>query len=106
MQMFANGFTTISEMLSAEELMLQLSEYLDRLTRIIQKEQGTVDKYIGDSIMAFWGAPEKLEDVSFHACRAALLCQRELSRLNDKWRMKAKPETCFFKSVASSCLFN
>jgi len=102
------GFTTISEKLSAEELMFQLSEYLDRLTRIIQKEHGTVDKYIGDSIMAFWGAPEKLEDVSFHACRAALLCQRELSRLNDRWRMKAKPEmpTCIGIHVGDAIVGN
>lgn len=90
------GFTTISERLSAEELMLQLSEYLDRLTRIIQKEHGTVDKYIGDSIMVFWGAPEKLEDVSVRACRAALQCQKEISDLNNGWRMEDKPEmpTC------------
>jgi len=102
------GFTTISEKLSAEKLMLQLSEYLDRLTRIIQKEHGTVDKYIGDSIMAFWGAPEKLEDVSFHACRAALLCQRELSRLNDRWRIKAKPEmpTCIGIHVGDTIVGN
>ena len=51
------GFTSLSETLTAEELMLQLSAYLDRLTRIIEQEQGTVDKYIGDGIMAFWGAP-------------------------------------------------
>lgn len=69
-----------------------MSEYLDRLTRVIQKEHGTVDKYIGDAIMAFWGAPEKLEDISGHACRAALRCQEELARLNDGWHMAGKPE--------------
>jgi len=102
------GFTTISEVLPAETLMLQLSEYLERLTRIIQKEQGTVDKYIGDAIMAFWGAPEKLENVSYHACHTALLCQREISDLNDEWRRKGKPEmpTCIGIHVGDTIVGN
>jgi len=102
------GFTSISERLPAKELMLQLSEYLDRLTRIIQKEHGTVDKYIGDAIMAFWGAPQRLEDVSTHACRAALLCQKEILDLNNEWRLEGKPEmpTCIGIHVGDTIVGN
>jgi adenylate cyclase len=91
------GFTTLSESLSAEELMLQLSAYLDRLTRIIEREQGTVDKYIGDGIMAFWGAPLVVENPALLACRAALSCSKAEAELNRRWHAEEKPAmpTCF-----------
>ena len=85
------GFTAISESLPAEKLMLQLSEYLDRLTRVIQEELGTVDKYIGDGIMAFWGAPRKLDNPAYRACRAALRCQEGVAGLNEKWKEEGNP---------------
>ena len=91
------GFTTLSETLTAEDLMLQLSAYLDRMTRIIEQEQGTVDKYIGDGIMAFWGAPLEVENPALLACRAALGCNKAEADLNRQWRTEEKPAmpTCF-----------
>jgi len=79
------NFTTVSEKLPASELALHISDYFEHLTKILIKENATIDKYIGDSIMAFWGAPDEDENRSFHACRAALLCQNELNELNKKW---------------------
>jgi adenylate cyclase len=67
------GFTAISEGLVPEALMLQLSEYLGQLATLILKHQGTVDKYMGDGLMAFWGAPLPNEDHAYFACRAALV---------------------------------
>ena len=91
------GFTTLSETLTAEDLMLQLSAYLDRMTQIIEQEQGTVDKYIGDGIMAFWGAPLKVENPALLACRAALGCNKAEADLNRQWQAEEKPPmpTCF-----------
>jgi adenylate cyclase len=91
------GFTSLSETLTAEELMLQLSTYLDRMTRIIEQEQGTVDKYIGDGIMAFWGAPLEVENPALLACRAALSCSKAEAELNQQWKDEEKPAmlTCF-----------
>jgi len=84
------GFTTISEGLSPEELMVRLSEYLDKLTKIVMEQNGTVDKYIGDAIMAFWGAPLEDDDHALHACRAALLCQRKVRELTESWEREGK----------------
>lgn len=85
------GFTTVSETYPPEKLMVHLSEYLEELTTIIIKEQGTIDKYIGDSIMAFWGAPQSDRDHAIHACAAALRCQKRLTDLNRKWNFEKKP---------------
>ncbi|MBN2342035.1 MAG: hypothetical protein JXX29_08040 [Deltaproteobacteria bacterium] len=85
------GFTTISESMETEALLQHISEYLDRLTTIILNQNGTVDKYIGDAIMSFWGAPIADEKHEMHACRAALLCARELNVLNAKWDEEGKP---------------
>lgn len=84
------GFTTIAEHLGPEELMIHLSEYFDELTQIISHHQGTVDKYIGDGIMAFWGAPLPEENHAGLACLAALLCQERLQALNRKWAEAGK----------------
>jgi len=85
-----SGFTTIAERVPPEDLMIHLSDYFDELTRIISDQQGTVDKYIGDSIMAFWGAPLPDDDHSFHACNAGLLCQEKLVELNRKWESEGR----------------
>jgi adenylate cyclase len=76
------GFTGLSEMLSPEELVQLLNEYLSLMTEIILEEKGIVDKYEGDAIMAFWGAPLPLEDHALRACRAALRQQAALDGLN------------------------
>jgi adenylate cyclase len=85
------GFTSISENAAPDKLMLHLSEYFDELSRIVLKEHGTIDKYIGDSIMAFWGAPQIDVKHSLNACQAALFCQKKLTYLNRKWIYDKKP---------------
>jgi adenylate cyclase len=85
------GFTTIAEQLQPEELMLHLSEYFDELTRILSEHQGTVDKYIGDGIMAFWGAPLPDDGHASRACQAALRCQERVRALNREWAAAGKP---------------
>ena len=86
------GFTTISESMPTEALLQHISEYLDHLTTIILGQSGTVDKYIGDAIMSFWGAPIADANHEVNACRAALLCVRELQTLNAKWTSEGKPK--------------
>jgi adenylate cyclase len=83
-------FTPLAEQMSPEQLMLHLSEYFDELTKILSEHQGTVDKYIGDAILAFWGAPVPDEDHAFHACQAALICQEKLQHLNQQWQSEGK----------------
>lgn len=77
-------FTTVSEVLSVEKLSSLLEEYFSVLSETILSEHGTIDKYIGDGIMAFWGAPKSLSDHAPQACLAALRCQNRLKILNDK----------------------
>lgn len=84
-------FSTISEKLTPNELASQLSEYLSEMTAIIVEHEGTVDKYIGDSIMAFWGAPNAMQDHATQACLAALKCQEKLRDLAKKWQSEGKP---------------
>jgi adenylate cyclase len=72
------GFTTISEFLKPEDLVDQLGNYFEVMSRIILDQKGTLDKYIGDAIMAFWGAPIPVADHAEYACLAALKCQRAL----------------------------
>ena len=69
-------FTTISESLPVELLMPSLAAYFDVLSKIILASEGTIDKYIGDSIMAFWGAPQTVVDPVKKACLTALKCHR------------------------------
>jgi adenylate cyclase len=73
------GFTSISEMLEPEALTTLLNEYLTAMTDIIQDEGGTVDKYEGDAIIAFWNAPLQQADHAGHCVRAALRCQAKLA---------------------------
>ncbi len=84
-------FSTIAERLPSEYLVLHLSEYFDELTKTIMSHDGIIDKYIGDSIMALWGAPNPDEDQVVHACRAAIECQNVLEQLKDKWTPLGKP---------------
>ena len=83
------GFTTLSERLNASDLTRFLNQFLTPMTQAIQAAGGTIDKYMGDAIMAFWNAP--LDDPAHaeHACRAALAMRGELIRLNETWRHTA-----------------
>ncbi len=86
------GFTTISESLTPEALVQLLNEYLDEMTEIIIKHNGTLDKYEGDAIMAFWGAPIPQKDHALRACLASLEMQRRLAVLRPKWKKQGRPE--------------
>jgi len=79
------SFTTISEALTPNELVLLLNEYLGEMTSVIFHHYGTLDKYIGDAIMAFWGSPVPQEDHARQACSAAIEMQLRLRDLNKKW---------------------
>ena len=83
-------FTTISENISPKELMMQLSDYFDIMTKMIEAECGTIDKFIGDAVMAFWGAPIRNEDHAIMACRAALKCQQIIGEFNKNWQAEGK----------------
>jgi adenylate cyclase len=86
------GFTGMSEHLEPEAVVTLLNEYLSRMTAIILEEMGTVDKFEGDAIMAFWGAPLDQEDQAARACRAALRQQGALADLNRRLNEKGLPE--------------
>jgi len=85
------GFTSISEKLTPEELVEHLNIYLQGMTDIVINTDGTLDKYIGDAIMAFWGAPIEMSDHSLKACRAALEMMEALKVMNHKWEKEGKP---------------
>jgi adenylate cyclase len=93
------GFTTISEGLNAEELTHFLNTLFTPLSNIILEEQGTIDKFMGDAVMAFWNAP--LDDSAHpsHACKAALRMMREMKSLNERWREEAEAKGRPFKPV-------
>lgn len=78
------GFTGISEKLEPEGLVTLLNHYLTAMTDIILKWGGTVDKFEGDAIVAFWGAPVPMTDHAERACRAAMECQAAHGHLNDE----------------------
>jgi adenylate cyclase len=82
------GFTSISEALSPEDLVALLNEYLSEMTDIILSEGGTLDKYEGDAIIAFWNAPLDQPDHRLRACRAALRCQKRLAELGPHFEAK------------------
>lgn len=86
------GFTTISEKLSAEETAMMLHRVLNKLTEVVIKNYGVVDKYIGDCIMAFWGAPLKTEEDEVNACRTALECMDALSEINKEFEREGLPQ--------------
>ncbi len=86
------GFTRISEGLSPEELTGLLNDYLSVMTDIILDEGGTVDKYEGDAIIAFWNAPLSQKDHAVRAVRAALRCQAALARLRPDFRRQVGHE--------------
>ena len=93
------GFTTISEGLDAEELTRFLNSLFTPLSNIILEEQGTIDKFMGDAVMAFWNAP--LDDSAHptHACNAALRIMAEMETLNERWREEAKAKGKPYKPV-------
>ena len=86
------GFTSISERLSAKELVELLNEFLTEMTDIILTNEGTVDKFEGDAIIAFFGAPNEMPNHAAVACRVCIQMQQRLSQLRAKWREQGRPE--------------
>ncbi|MGN7612857.1 adenylate/guanylate cyclase domain-containing protein [Magnetococcales bacterium HHB-1] len=84
------GFTSISEQLPPRQLMEELSEYMEEMTLEIRHYHGTIDKYIGDAIMAFWGAPQKNLNHAHGACFAALASQKAIRKLNQRRILEGK----------------
>lgn len=85
------GFTSISEQMQPEEVVELMREYLSAMSEEVANGGGTVDKYIGDAVMAFWGAPRIHADHAMSACQVALACQAGLRELNRKWQLEGKP---------------
>lgn len=86
------GFSSISEKLSPTELVQLLNDYLSEMTDIVMKYDGTVDKFEGDAIMAFFGAPQTLPDHPIKACHATIEMQKRLIEMREKWRSEGKNE--------------
>ncbi|HEY4979864.1 MAG TPA: adenylate/guanylate cyclase domain-containing protein [Candidatus Acidoferrum sp.] len=86
------GFTTISERLDAQELALFLNSYLSDMTKIVFDTHGTLDKYIGDAVMAFWGAPYEEATHASDACIAALNMMSRVHELQKVWESEGKPK--------------
>ncbi|HZM69341.1 MAG TPA: adenylate/guanylate cyclase domain-containing protein [Candidatus Cryosericum sp.] len=79
------GFTSLSEKLEPEQVARLLNGFLTPMTRVVLETGGTLDKYMGDALMAFFGAPTVQPDHAARACRAALRMREELARLNEAW---------------------
>jgi len=85
------GFTTISERLDAQELALFLNQYLSDMTSLVFQNNGTLDKYIGDAVMAFWGAPFEEPGHAAKACKTAIAMMDRVRELQKKWEAEGKP---------------
>jgi adenylate cyclase len=86
------NFTTLSETMSPDAIAELLTDYFTEMVDIIFEHGGTLDKFIGDAIMALWGAPIPQEDDADRALRAAIAMQRSIEALNAKWRAAGRPE--------------
>ncbi len=86
------GFTTISEKLAPEKLTDLMNEYLGEMTSLLFKYGGTLDKYIGDAIMAFWNHPRAIADHPQQAALCAIAMQQKLAELREKWLKQGLPE--------------
>jgi adenylate cyclase len=86
------GFTSLSENLNPEELVKVLHDFLNPMSNIIIQHGGTIDKYIGDAIMALFGAPLELPDHARRACRTALDMVASLRELGQQWAAEGRPQ--------------
>jgi adenylate cyclase len=85
------GFTALSEDMRPDDVARLLSEYFSVMVEVVFRHNGTLDKFIGDAIMAQWGAPIAGTDDAGSAMAAALEMMRELDTLNAKWRAQGRP---------------
>ncbi|WP_428678653.1 adenylate/guanylate cyclase domain-containing protein [Reyranella sp.] len=84
------AFSTMSEEVPSQELLARVSAYLGVVTHAVNMEHGTIDKFIGDGVMAFWGAPALLEDHAQRSCFAALRIREGMKELNAGWEAAGK----------------
>lgn len=96
-----DGFTSISEKMPPMELALHLEKYFNLMLEELRMENATVDKFIGDAIMAFWGAPIDNPKHAMSAVRAVWNCTQKLNELNKKWKDSGKPEFTTRFGIAS-----
>ena len=85
------GFTAMSERLPAAEVARFLNEHFSLLAACVEAEEGTIDKYIGDALMAFWGAPDRQDDHALRACRAALAIAEAMTADNAARQADGRP---------------
>jgi adenylate cyclase len=86
------GFTTISEKLDAQDLAIFLNQYLSDMTSLVFEYAGTLDKYIGDAVMAFWGAPFEVDDHAINGCNSALRMMQRVRTMQQEWQAQGKPK--------------
>jgi adenylate cyclase len=85
------GFTAAAEGLASDALVAHLGEYLAAVSQVVADSGGTVDKFLGDGVMAFWGAPAPTADHAADACRAAVRCRDRLAELRPGWVAAGRP---------------
>lgn len=85
------GFTTLSEKMTPEGVVALLNPYLEAMSQVIYKHGGTVDKYEGDAIIAFFGEPVPYKDHAVRALRAAMDMRKSLAELREKWAQEGRP---------------
>src|SRR6516165_3945583 len=84
-------FSTLAEQMAPDDLLSQLSTYFEAVSHAIAEESGTVDKFIGDGIMAFWGAPVHRDDHVLRGCCGAMRATRRMEQLNADWSKEGRP---------------
>jgi class 3 adenylate cyclase/ABC-type nitrate/sulfonate/bicarbonate transport system substrate-binding protein len=84
-------FSSLSEQMAPNDLLVQLSVYFEAVSQAIAEESGTVDKFIGDGIMAFWGAPAYRDDHVLRACCGAMRATRRMQQINADWSRQGRP---------------
>ena len=99
------NFTTISESLEPDKLVKLIGDHLAMCTNIIQSLDGTVDKYIGDSVMAFWNAPEDCKNHELKACQAALACQEQMVLFNERNKAEGLPHLKMRIGISTGTVF-
>ena len=95
------GFSAISEQLEAQQLAAWLNGFFSMVSRIVVRYRGTIDKYMGDSVMAVWGAPAPSETHAFDAMSAAMDIREELADLNERYRKLELPEIALGVGVST-----
>ncbi len=96
-----SGFTQLAERVAPEQIVEILAEYLDVLSAEALRTEGTVDKFNGDDVMAFWGAPNPLEDHAVRACQAAINSRDALRGAMPDWRERGIPELAVHFGIAT-----